>query len=83
MQCCIAERLKPVVGDDSQAMCKFCRTTTNAHLSSLTGHTGGKKHIANVKAMAPTATLTGTLKSKQPDPRRVSELKVAVFITGD
>jgi hypothetical protein len=43
MQCCIVEWLKPVVGDDSKAMCQFCRTAMSAHLSSLIGHTGGKK----------------------------------------
>ncbi len=76
------EWLKPVIGDDNSAMCKFCRTPMQAHLSSLLGHSQGKKHKSNVKAMGTSSsgTITDSFKPKLPDPKHLTELRLAVFI---
>lgn len=75
--------LRPVAEDDTLAMCKFCHSTMQAHLSSLIGHTKGKKHLANMKAMAPTHSIADVLRPRLPEPRHVTELKLAVFIAGN
>jgi hypothetical protein len=79
---CFKQWLKPVVGDDTKAMCKFCRSTMNAHLSSLISHTEGKKHIDNAKAMGTSkpGTIASAFQPKLPDPIKISELKLAAFI---
>ena len=79
---CFADWLKPVVGDDKAAMCKFCRVTMKAHVSSLLSHASTKKHEGFVKSMGSASTITNVLKPKNPDPQHISELKLAAYIAG-
>ena len=75
--------LKPVVGDETMAMCIVCKTTMKAHLSSIVGHSIGKKHCELLKTMVPTASITELLQPRRPDPQHLMELKLAVYVTGN
>ena len=36
--------IKPVIGDDSKAMCKFCKCEIRAHHGDLVQHANSAKH---------------------------------------
>jgi hypothetical protein len=81
---CFVDWLKPVVGDDKAAMCKFCRVTLKAHVNSLISHAyaSTKKHEGFAKSMGSASTITNALKPNNPDPQHISGLKLAAYIAG-
>lgn len=67
----LKEWIWPHVGDESEALCRFCKCAIRAHHADLIQHASTEKH----KKTPPTLTITdiGFTASKQNETRRRSE----------
>ena len=73
--------IQPVIGDDSKAMCKFCKCEIRAHHGDLVQHSKSAKHTKN-SAVGSSMRLTdfGVNTVKRNTSVQQQELKYACFI---
>lgn len=78
----LKEWILSVVGDETVASCKFCRTTIRAHHTDLVSHSKTEKHKKNATPFSNMRTLfqTGVSKIKASNTIKANELKLAVHI---
>ncbi|MEQ2272256.1 hypothetical protein XENORESO_017615 [Xenotaenia resolanae] len=76
----VKEWIRPQLGDDSKALCLFCKCEIHAHHSDLIQHANTDKHKKTAPFSFLKLTNMGFTAPKQNESKQRNELKIATYV---